>query len=206
MAMPTIDDRPVAPWRISRRPIRGARQVAVIAAIPLWLGACAPVEGGPPQAAADTNPPTIETAPAPGPIALAPSITGAAAPVPAPVPVLLQPRPLPPPPAPPPVVAMSSPPAAPAPPPVVAMPVPPAAPAPPPVVAMPVPPPAPPPLLPRSRPLRRPPARPGRSRCGARPMRPGPRCRSAAGSPRRADPGENQPARRYCTASSRRKR
>ena len=113
--MPTIDNRPVLP-----RPIRAARRVAVIAAVSLWLGACAPMEDWPPLTVAGTNPPAVEPASAPGPIALAPSITGPAAPFPAPVPVLPPPRPLPPPPVP-----------APAPTPVVAMPAPPPAPAPP---------------------------------------------------------------------------
>ena len=96
--MPTIDDAPISPW-----PIRAARLVVVIAAVALWLGACAPMEDRPPPTAAGTNPPSVEPTPAPGPIALAPSITGAAAPVPAPVPVpppLPPPLPLPPPPVP----------------------------------------------------------------------------------------------------------
>ena len=88
--MPTIDDAPISPW-----PIRAARLVVVIAAVALWLGACAPIEDRPPPTAAGTNPPSVEPASAPGPIALAPSITGAAAPVPAPVPVPPPPRPLP---------------------------------------------------------------------------------------------------------------
>jgi hypothetical protein len=98
MAVPTIDDAPISPW-----PIRAARVVVVIAAVALWLGACAPMEDRPPPTAAGTagtNPPSVEPASAPGPIALAPSITGAAAPVPAPVPVPPPPLPLPPPPVP----------------------------------------------------------------------------------------------------------
>jgi hypothetical protein len=73
--MPAIDDRRIVlrgnsscdAW-----PNRVVRSLAMISAIPLWLGACSSIGGSTPQAAA--TPITVERSL--GPILLAPSMTG----------------------------------------------------------------------------------------------------------------------------------
>src|SRR5216684_3469358 len=85
-AMPDIDDAAIAlREKVGRDVWRIAAAIAVT--IPLWLGACSPVQHSAPPAAADTSPPTI-VEPPPGPIALAPSIIGTPAPLPAPAPAV----------------------------------------------------------------------------------------------------------------------
>jgi hypothetical protein len=99
--MPGIDDRAIV---LRQQPSRGGsscrvvRSVAIISAIPLWLGACSPIGQSTSQAAVASPPTTVK--PLPGPIVLAPSMTG---------PLALAPPPAPPP-TPAPALAMPAPP------------------------------------------------------------------------------------------------
>ncbi len=100
-AMPEIDDSMIAP---SEKPGRDgwwigvAWSAPIMVAMPLWLGACLPIEHPAPPAIADISAPTI-VEPPPGPIALAPTFTGtpapALAPRPTPVPAVAMPPPPP---------------------------------------------------------------------------------------------------------------
>src|SRR5437762_10900895 len=99
--MPVIDDSTIV--RRGKRGCWGRRigvawSAAIIVAMPLWLGACSPIEHPAPPAIADISAPTI-VEPPPGPIALAPAFTGTPAPMlverPKPVPAVAPPAPPP---------------------------------------------------------------------------------------------------------------
>jgi hypothetical protein len=93
--MPGIDDAAIV---LKENPVRGACWIgvlwpaAIIVAMPLWVGACAPVAEAPLPAATGASSPTIAEAPL-GPIALAPNITGTPLPPPTPASAVAIPAP-----------------------------------------------------------------------------------------------------------------